>query len=141
MNHHQLKVCSHLLLKSLLLQAPHLIFTNRVCSTRREVIVSPCLSVHTCGGGGGVPQPSAARGSRVAHLGHPPIRPGQGYPCWGVPPLGYSPSDLAGGGYPCRGGGVTPPQVTDGVLDTPRSVCLLRSRRRTFLFNVFQRLV
>ena len=38
-----------------------------------------------------------------------------------------------GGGYPCQGG--TPPRVTDGVLDTPQSVCLLRSRRRTFLFT------
>ena len=64
----------------------------------------------------------------VSHLGTPPIRPGQGVPCWGGPHLGYLPpplSDLAGGG--------TPPRVTDGVLDTPRSVCLLRSRRRTFL--------
>ena len=34
------------------------------------------------------------------------------------------------GGYPNKGGGV-PHRV---VLDTPRSVCLLRSRRRTFLF-------
>ena len=31
------------------------------------------------------------------------------------------------------GGGHTPPQV---VLDMPRSVCLLRSRRRTFLFTL-----
>ena len=67
-------------------------------------------------GWGGTP----ARG--VPHLGHPPIRPGQG---GGV--------TLAGGGV----GGGTPPQVTDGVLDTPRSVCLLRSRRRTFLCHYY----
>ena len=78
----------------------------------------------------------------------PPVRPGPGVPCQGVPHLryplsdlarvvphlGYPPSDLVGW-YPCWGG--TPPQVRDGVLDTPRSVCLLRSRRRTFLFLGF----
>ena len=51
----------------------------------------------------------------------PPIRPGWGYPCWGAL-LWYPPPQ--GGGYP------------DGVLDTPRSVCLLRSRRRTFLWLI-----
>ena len=84
--------------------------------------------------------------------------PASGYPTSGTPchtwPGGYPlpPSDLAGG-YPTSGTtpppprrshlageggreGVTPPLVTDGVLDTPRSVCLLRSRRRTFLFLI-----
>ena len=125
----------------------------------------------------------------VPHLGYPPIRPDQGVPLLGiplpgsipflgVPHLGCPQSDLAGGtpcwggwyppgrgyppaggtpgrgypparsdrgylryppgqtwleGYPLLGGG-TPLQETDGVLDMPRSVCLLRSRRRTFLF-------
>ena len=60
------------------------IITDRVRSTRREVIVSLSFSVHTCGEGGGV--------SDLAG----------GYPCggvpqWGVPHLGYPPSDLAGG--------------------------------------------
>ena len=78
----------------------------------------------------------------------------------GVPEVGYP---LAGMGYPKPGlrvdtqGGVppskdgvppplgptVPPRITppprdrtvDGVLDTPRSVCLLRSRRRTLLFQ------
>ena len=67
----------------------------------------------------------------------PPVRPGQG-----EPHLGYPPSDLAGG---VPQGGETPipprpvrPRVIDGVLDMLRSVCLLRSRRRTFLyFDVF----
>ena len=43
------------------------------------------------------------------------------------------PGPAGGGGYSLRG-------VTDGVLDTPRSVCLLRSRRTFFMFlgsNVF----
>ena len=58
----------------------------------------------------------------VPHLGYPPVRPGWGYPCQGVSPCRTWP-------------GGTPPQLIDGVLDTPRSVCLLRSRRRTFLFQ------
>ena len=49
----------------------------------------------------------------------------------GVPYLGYPPSDLARG-YPDRG------YPTSVVLDTQWSVCLLRSRRRTFLlFDIF----
>ena len=40
-------------------------------------------------GRGGTP---ARRGS---HLRYPPVRPAQGYPCWGVPHLGYPLSDLA----------------------------------------------
>ena len=70
-------------------------------------------------------------GGTPSQIPPPPIRPNWGYPCWGLPHLGYPPSDLAKG-YPCWGG--TPPRLTDGVLDTPRSVCLLRSRRRTFLY-------
>ena len=86
------------------------------------------------------------------------VYPGQvqvgGYPCQGVPHLWYPPSDLAGGtpprvppsdlagGYPTSS--TPPPPVrpgqggyptSDGVLDTPRSVWLLRSRRRTFLLQ------
>ena len=60
----------------------------------------------------------------------PPIRPVQGVPQWGCtlrpqvpPPVG-----------PDRGGGY----LTLVVLDTPRSVCLLRSRRRTFLFKILE---
>ena len=78
-----------------------------------------------------------------------PFGPGWGYPngrgtLRGVPHLEYPPSDLAGG-VPRQGG--TPPRVppfigpgweggypTSVVLDTPRSVCFLRSRRKTFLF-------
>ena len=63
--------------------------------------------------------------------GHPPgvplpagVPPHRGYPpSWGTPHRGYPPT----GGTP-----LPPP-----VLVTPRSVCLLRSRRRTFLFELF----
>ena len=101
-------------------------------------------------GGRGLPQPGPGRGypSQVwvgryptlgtppsdlaggyPTLGTPPLRPGQGgYPDRGYPTSGPPPSDLAGG-YP-DGGGV-PHRV---VLDMPWLVCLLCSRRRTFLF-------
>ena len=52
----------------------------------------------------------------VPHLGYPPVGPGQGVPQQGVP----------------QWGGGTPSRV---VLDTARSACLLRSRRRTFLLR------
>ena len=132
------------------------VVTDRVHSTTGRLCFDRCLSVcpHLGGvpwpgpDGGGVPQPGPAWGG-TPYEGypdggtpprvHPAVRPGQGdTPPW-VPPL--PPLDLAGryptsgtphrtwpGGYPNGGG--TPPRV---VLDTPRSVCLLRSRRRTFL--------
>ena len=59
----------------------------------------------------------------------PPVRPGCGYLMGGTPPQ-VPPSDLDGE-YPAWGG--TPLWLTDGVLDKRQSVCLLRSRRRTFL--------
>ena len=52
----------------------------------------------------------------------PPSDLAGGVPQQGVPHLRYPPSDLAGG-YPDMG------YPTLVVLDTPRSVCLLRSRR------------
>ena len=78
--------------------------------------------------GWGVP-PAGGTPPRV-----PPIRPGWGYPLLGGYPTSGTPHQTWLGGTPCRGG--TPLRETDGVLDTPRSVCLLRSRRRTFLFFV-----
>ena len=56
-----------------------------------------------------------------------------GSPLGGTPP--WVPLIRPGQGVPCQvnRGGCTPPRVTDGVLETPRSVCLFRSRRRTFL--------
>ena len=85
--------------------------------------------------GRGVPHlgnpPSYLAGGYPCQEGVPPVKPGQGYPCW----KGVSPIRPGLGGTPAGGG--YPPQVTDGVLDTPRSVCLLRSHRRTFLLTAF----
>ena len=113
---------------------------------RREgnVFTRVCPSIHqsVCAhlGGGGTPARSSPGGYPL---------PGGGTPCQeSTPPRVTSSVGPAGGGgtppripphhtwpggTPCRGGG-TPLRETDGVLDTPRSVCLLRSRRRTFLF-------
>ena len=54
------------------------------------------------------------------------VQPG-GYPARGDTQVGYPPSQVRMGGYPVR--------TTEGVLTTRRAVCLLRSRRRTFLFE------
>ena len=72
--------------------------------------------------------------------------PAEGYipPPWvplsdlarGVPHLMYPPCQTWPGGVHLLGWGSTQPRLTDGVLDMPRSVCLLCSRRRTFLFIV-----
>ena len=129
-----------------------------------NVFTRVCPSIHLFVHGGypGQVQPGGGYPSQVQlgvpHLRYPPVRPGQEVPLLGVPHLGYP--IRIGWGYPCWGkgypywgvphlaggyptlgpphqtwlGGGTPPWVTDGVLDTPRSVCLLRSRRRTFLF-------
>ena len=123
---------------------------------RREgyVLTRVCLSVHT-GGEGGLPRPGPGRypsqvqpggGDTPPRVPPPPSDLAGRYPDpGGVPHLRYPPSQtwLGGtppqvpppgqtwlGGYPDRGG--TPPRV---VLDTQRSVCLLRSRRRTFLLS------
>ena len=91
--------------------------------------------------GQGVPQQG------VPHLGHPPIRPGWGVPQQGgtspwVPPCQTWPGGTPVGGTPPRVPLLRPGQggYPNGegvphrvVLDTPRLVCLLRSRRRTFL--------
>ena len=57
-----------------------------------------------------------------------------GYPPSRVPPIpqqGTPPGQVRTGRYPGR--------TTEGVLNTRRAVCLLRSRRRTLLFNfIFQ---
>ena len=71
--------------------------------------------------GWGVPQPG--------ELSQPEILPWD----WGTRSLGYPPAGMGPPGRdwpPCRG---TPQDRTGhGVLDAPRSVCLLRSRRRIF---------
>ena len=60
---------------------------------------------------------------------HPPPRgvPGPPRGTW-TPPGGYLTGYPPPGGYPGR--------TTEGVLTTRRAVCLLRSRRRTFLFLI-----
>ena len=122
------------------------IVTDRVRSTTGRLCFDTCLSVcpHL-----GVPRPGPGGGgypSQAQLEGYPPARgvPHLRYPhqTWpgGTPAGGYStlgsPLVRPGQRVPLSGGGGTPPQVTDGVLDMPRSVCLLRSRRRTFLFHI-----
>ena len=85
--------------------------------------------------GGGVPcqvQPGGWDG--VLYLGGTllggayPAR-GEGGIKVGYPLAGYPPAPLARSGS----GGVYPVRTTEGVVTTRRAVCLLRSRRRTFL--------
>ena len=138
--------------------AVDILITDRVRSTTGRLCFDTCLSIclSTPGGGtpgrsrwGGVPLPG---GVPPAGGTPPQIPPSQTWP--GVPLPGGTPPQVTPHwtwlgvtpcpGYPTsgtpppigpgRGKGGTPPQVIDGVLDTPRSVCLLRSRRRTFLF-------
>ena len=94
----------------------------------------------------GVPRPPRG-GTRVryppgGYLDPPGGVPGSGTPQgvpgppWGgylgqVPPLG----GVTRVRYPPRGG--YPGRTTEGVLTTRRAVCLLRSRRRTFLSRYF----
>ena len=96
--------------------------------------------------GWGIP-PARSDGRGVPKVGYPsrdgvpPARSNVGYPWWGTPSRDGYPSQMEGtqGGVPPGRDGVPPRQgyhpyrTTDGVLDTPRSVCLLRSRRRSFL--------
>ena len=94
----------------------------------------------------GTPSPRSGQGVPCQGV------PFSGVPCWGyqfrVPPsqvrmggggplpggtlpggtqVGYPPGQVRRGGYPVR--------TTEGVLTTRRAVCLLHSRRRTFLFT------
>ena len=107
------------------------------------------------GQGGGVPHPRSGQGEGVSwvpplgpEMGYPPARPGLGYPLDldGVPPpnLGWHTPPGPGTGYPPHpppdlAPGTPPPRTWDWVtpplraLDTRRAVCLLRSRRKTFL--------
>ena len=137
--------------------------TDRVHSMRLEVIVSLCQSTPAVGGtlarssgwgtqlGGeptqgtplarsewrgtpargclpSVPTDQVRMGGTPArgHLPRVPPRPGQD--------VGYNSQGCSLGVPPGRG---TPRDRTShGVLDTPRSVCLMRSRRRTFLYYI-----
>ena len=98
--------------------------------------------------------PGQVRMGGTSARGHPPripqpvgcppgtpgqVRMGDRYPNQEGTCLGY-PKPGQDGGYPSQGGaspGYSPPRdrTAHGVLDTPQSVCLLRSRRRTFLLS------
>ena len=83
------------------------------------------------GPGGGVTQPGGWGYPAGGTL--PMGYPAQGVPCWGYPARGVPSQGIA-----CPGGtlpGGYPVRTTEGVLTTRRAVCLLRSRRRTFLFT------
>ena len=87
-------------------------------------------------GGGGRPcQVQLGVGGYLAG-GHPIGRgvPCRGVPCWGVPRYGTPPCQVR------MGGGEYPVRTTEGVVITRWAVCLLRSRRRTFLFYMNVRL-
>ena len=67
------------------------------------------------------------------YLGYPLTRSGQGVPWLGT--LGTTLVRSGWGETPAGVGVTSQDRTADGVLDTPRSICLLRSRRRTFLFR------
>ena len=58
-----------------------------------------------------------------------------GIPCWGYPGGGYPARGYPALGVPYLGG--YPGRTTEVVLKIRRAVCLLHSRRRTFLFRGF----
>ena len=98
-----------------------------------------------CSQGGGVPQGTYPfhQGTYPFHQGtYPPYRSGWGVPQGTYPPPPKVPTSPSRSGWgegvpqgtcplPAK---VPTPRTAYGVLDTLRSVCLLRSRRRTFLF-------
>ena len=119
------------------------IITDHVwSSTEGYVFTAVCLLI----GGGGtpryllLPQPGLT-GEGVPQGTYPPARSGRGK---GVPQGTYLPLSqvrIGGGGTLTRYLPPPPPPPRDrtayGVLDIPRSVCLLRSCRRTFLLILF----
>ena len=135
-------------------------FLPTVCIVRREgnVFTRVCPSIHpsicpqggTPARGGSQPGPAGrypTSGTPLSGVppppshfwcqGYPPARSDRGVPLpGGTPPQPPSspPPHLTCSGDTLPGG--TPLQGTDGVLDMPRSICLLRSCSRTFLFLV-----
>ena len=76
---------------------------------------------------GGDTLPGPAGGGYPAGGG---MYPAGGVPCRG---RGYSAGGYPARGVPCWGEGGYPVRTTEGVLSTRQAICLLRSRRRTFL--------
>ena len=92
---------------------------------------------------GGTPSRIRMGGTPIQDwMGYPPSRPGMGGIPWGTPHPrldGVPPHPDLGWGYPGTPvqdwiGNPPPPQSAKWALATRRVVCLLRSRRRTFLF-------
>ena len=125
----------------------HDLITDRVSSTREGyVLTRVCLPSHpsVCSQGG-VPQLGPAREGTLARSSQEGCTPCRGVllpgrtPCRVSTQSGVSKGWGSNGGYPRWGtlpAGYPLYRTTDGVLDTPWSVCLLRSRRRTFLFVI-----
>ena len=92
---------------------------------------------------GGYPGQVPPRGGTQVWVPPWGVLPRSGYPPGGVPMSSYPPrggvpmSGYPPGGYPDPPWGGYPGRTTEGVLTTRRAVCLLRSRRRTFLFVYF----
>ena len=131
------------------------IITARVRSTIGKVIVSLCYVCPHLGGGvrsvlGGRGQSSrgwgqSRRGGRSGLSSRggggqvSPARGGSGQvSSWGVRSVARGVGQVSSQGVQVssRGGGVSQDTTTEGVLTTRRAVCLLRSRRRTFLLCV-----
>ena len=91
---------------------------------------TPPRGVPGSGTPGGVP----GSGTPWGDPGQVPPRGGPGTPPGGVPGSGTPPRGGTQVRYPPRGG--YPGRTTEGVLTTRRAVCLLRSRRRTCLFDL-----
>ena len=103
-----------------LLSSEHFI-TVRVCSTMGRYCFHRCLSAHT-------PSPSHNTSTGpMSFVGGDPSDWSQ-VPSWGIQDRGYPPG---------QGWGTPRDRTADLVLDSRRAVCLLRSRRRTFLFILF----
>ena len=100
------------------------------------VIFSVCLSVHRRAGWGGGHIPGR---SRFRRGGTPGLGPDGGgavpQPCPGQDGVVPQPGPGPNVGVPRDG--VPPIRTRKGVLATQQAVCLLRSRRRTFLLSNF----
>ena len=104
--------------------------TAYVVQRKGYVLTRVCLSVQT-----GVPRSGPDKGGYPSQVQM--RRVPQPSPDRGVPRSGPDRGILSGPGRgtPQQGWGTPQYRIADGVLDTPRSVCVLRSRRRTVLLK------